>query len=199
MYQRVLRSQVGLPGELLALGWHFPIGTASKPSPVEGGTDARRGMPLPRSIVVLKQLITDEPNSRAVEPELLYEFVSMVLCTPNAQLVGLALDVLQPLVHLEHFAEQGFGAFPQPEQLGMSHAQQTPIYWTSPRLWHSPSAVRVLPISQRGCWSANCSLVSSGATAARSYRLGLLTSPVNGTRPKARVDGGSAPEVVAAL
>ena len=30
MYQRVLRSQVGLPGELLALGWHFPIGASSK-------------------------------------------------------------------------------------------------------------------------------------------------------------------------
>jgi hypothetical protein len=127
MYQRVLRSQVGLPGELLAVGWHFPIGVASKPSPVEGDTDARKacpskGMPLCRSIVVLMQLITDEPNSRAVEPELLYEFVSMVLCTTNAQLVGLAVDVLQPLVHREHFAEQGFGAFPQPEQLGMSHA-----------------------------------------------------------------------------
>jgi hypothetical protein len=77
--------------------------------------------------VVLKQLITDDLTSRAVEPELLYEFVSMVLCTPHAQLVGLTVDALQPLVHLEHVAEQGFGAFPQPAQLGMSHAQQTPI------------------------------------------------------------------------
>ncbi len=84
-------------------------------------------LPLLRSIVVLKQLITDEPTSRAVEPELLYEFVSMVLCTSDAQLVGLAVDVLQPLIHLEHFAEQGFGALPQPEQLVMSHAHPTPI------------------------------------------------------------------------
>src|SRR5918995_4775863 len=51
-----------------------------------------------------KQHIMDEPNSRLVEPELLYEFVSMVLCTPNAQLVGLTVDAFQPLVHLEHFA-----------------------------------------------------------------------------------------------
>jgi hypothetical protein len=50
------------------------------------------------------QLITDDLHSRAVEPELLYEFVSMVLCTPHAQLVGLTVDALQPLVHLEHFA-----------------------------------------------------------------------------------------------
>jgi len=84
-------------------------------------------MPLWRSILVLKQLIMDEVNSRAVESKMLYEFVSMVLCTPNAQLVGLTVDAVQPLIHLEHFAEQGFGAFPQPEQLGMSHAQQTPI------------------------------------------------------------------------
>src|SRR5215213_11116869 len=110
MYQRVLRKLVGSAGELLALGWHFPISAASKPSPVEGDTEARRGMPLRRSIVVLKQLITDEPNSRAVEPRLLYEFVSMVLCTPNAQLVDLAVGAFQPLVHLEHFAEQGFKA-----------------------------------------------------------------------------------------
>jgi hypothetical protein len=52
------------------------------------------GMLLWRSILVLKQLITDEFNSRAVEPELLYEFVSMVLCTPHAQLVGLAVDAI---------------------------------------------------------------------------------------------------------
>jgi hypothetical protein len=58
---------------------------------------------------------------------MLYEFVSMVLCTPHAQLVDLAVDAFQPLIHLEHFAEEGFGAFPQPEQLGVSHAQQTPI------------------------------------------------------------------------
>jgi hypothetical protein len=58
---------------------------------------------------------------------MLYEFVSMVLCTPHAQLVGLTVDAIQPLIHLEHFAEQGFGAVLQPEQLGMSRAQQTPI------------------------------------------------------------------------
>jgi hypothetical protein len=46
----------------------------------------------------------DEPNSHPVEPELLYEFVSMVLCTPDAQLVGLSVDAFQLLVHLEHFA-----------------------------------------------------------------------------------------------
>lgn len=51
----------------------------------------------------------------------------MVLCTPNAQLVGLTVDALQPLIHLKHFAEQDFRAFPQPEHLGMSRAQQTPI------------------------------------------------------------------------
>jgi hypothetical protein len=78
-------------------------------------------------MLVLKQRTTDEVNSRAVEPELLYELVSMVFYTPHAQLVGLIVGVLQPLIHLEHFTEQGFGAFPQPEQLGVSHAQQTPI------------------------------------------------------------------------
>ena len=62
------------------------------------------GLLLCRAIVVLKQLIMDEPNSRPVEPELLYEFVSMVLCTLNARLVGLTVDAFQPLVHLEHFA-----------------------------------------------------------------------------------------------
>src|SRR5215210_1351066 len=69
-----------------------------------------------------------------------------------------------------------------------------PSNWTSPGLGHSPSAMRIQPISQRDCWSAECSLVStSWATGARSFRLGLSTSPVNGTRPKARVDGGSTP------
>jgi hypothetical protein len=76
---------------------------------------------------VLKQLIADEPNSRAVEPELLYEFVSMVLCTLHAKLVDLTVDALQPLVHLENLAEHSLGAGLQPEQLGVGHAQQTPI------------------------------------------------------------------------
>jgi hypothetical protein len=74
-----------------------------------------------------KQHIMDEPNSRPVEPELLYEFVSMVLCTPNAQLVGLTVDAFQPLVHLEHFAEHRLRALLQPEQPGVAHAQQSPI------------------------------------------------------------------------
>src|SRR5215217_8579100 len=74
-----------------------------------------------------------------------------------------------------------------------------PYTWTSPSLWHSPSAGRVLPISQRGCWSANCSLVSSSwATGARSIPVDLSTSLVNGTCPKARVEGRSTPELVAA-
>ena len=47
----------------------------------------------------------DEFNVRTVEPDLLYEIVSMVLCTPNTQLVGLTIDTFQPLVHLELFAE----------------------------------------------------------------------------------------------
>jgi len=84
-------------------------------------------MLLCRSIQVLKQLITDEFNARAVEPELLYEFVSMVLCTPHAQLVGLTVDAIQPLIHLEHLAEQSLGTVRQPEQLGVVHAQQTSI------------------------------------------------------------------------
>ena len=72
------------------------------------------GMPLCRSIVVLTQLIMDEFNLRPVEPDLLYEIVSMVLCTPNAQLVGLTVDAFQPLVHLEHFAEHRLGVVLQP-------------------------------------------------------------------------------------
>ena len=45
-------------------------------------------------------------------------------------------------------------------------------------------------------WSANCSLVStSWATGARSFRLGLSTSPVNRTRPKARVEGEAHPRL----
>src|SRR5215211_4266966 len=63
-----------------------------------------QGMSLPRCSLVLKQLIMDELDSRPVKPELLYEFVSMVLSTPNAQLVGLTVDAFQPLVHLEHLA-----------------------------------------------------------------------------------------------
>jgi hypothetical protein len=46
----------------------LPYSAASKPLQVEGGTDVRRGMPLRCSIVVLKQLIKNEPNSRSVEP-----------------------------------------------------------------------------------------------------------------------------------
>jgi hypothetical protein len=69
----------------------------------------------------------DEPNLRPVEPELRYEFVSMVLCTPNAQLVGLTVDAFQPLVHLKHFAEHSLGVVLQPEQLGVAHAQHIPI------------------------------------------------------------------------
>jgi hypothetical protein len=69
----------------------------------------------------------DEFNSRPVEPELLYEFVSMVLCTPNVQLVGLTVDAFQPLVHLEHFAEHRLGVVFQPEQLGVAHAQHAPV------------------------------------------------------------------------
>ena len=51
----------------------------------------------------------------------------MLLCTPHAQLVGLAVDAIQPLVHLENLAEHSLGAVLQPEQLGVRHAHQTPI------------------------------------------------------------------------
>jgi hypothetical protein len=50
------------------------------------------------SLLVLNQLITDEVNLRTVDPELLYEFVSMVLCTPHAQLVSLTVGAIQPLI-----------------------------------------------------------------------------------------------------
>src|SRR5918997_4410883 len=73
-----------------------------------------------------------------------------------------------------------------------------PSKWTSPSLWHSPSALRILWISQRDCWSVDCSLVTSRATGARSFRFGLSTSPVNGTCPEARVEGGSSPQLAAA-
>ena len=63
----------------LTLGTEPPFHTVSIRSQVN-----TEGMLLCRSILVLKQLITDELNSRADEPKLLYEFVSMVLCTPNA-------------------------------------------------------------------------------------------------------------------
>jgi hypothetical protein len=39
---------------------------------------------------------------------------------------------------------------------------------------------------------------ASWTTGARSFRLGLSTSPVNGTHPKARVEGGSTLELAAA-
>jgi hypothetical protein len=65
------------------------------------GELAGETMPLCRSIGVLKQLITDEPNLRTVEPELLYHLVSLVFDAPHAQLVGLTVDAFQPLVHLE--------------------------------------------------------------------------------------------------
>jgi hypothetical protein len=34
----------------------------------------------------------DEPNVRTVEPELLYDLVSLVFDAPHAQLVGLTID-----------------------------------------------------------------------------------------------------------
>ena len=83
---------VGSCGELLTFGWLFPT---CGPLSFRRFREVQRrteGMLLCRSIVVLKQLIMDEPNLRPVEPELLYEFVSMVLCTPNAQLVSLTVD-----------------------------------------------------------------------------------------------------------
>ena len=73
------------------------------------------GLPLRRSIVVLTQLIMDKFNLRTVEPDLLFEIASMVLCTPNAQLVGLTIDAFQPLVHLELFGEHSLAAVLQPE------------------------------------------------------------------------------------
>ena len=73
------------------------------------------------------QLITDEFNVHAVEPELLYEILSMVLCTPDAQLVDLTVDAFQPLVHLEHFVEHCLGVVLQAEQLGVAWAQHTAI------------------------------------------------------------------------
>jgi hypothetical protein len=84
-------------------------------------------MPLGRSIVVLEQLMTDERNLRAIEPELLYHLVSLVLDAPHAQLVSLTVDAFQPLVHLEDRAKHSLGAVLQPEQLGVGHAQQSPI------------------------------------------------------------------------
>ena len=57
----------------------------------------------------------DEFNLRPVEPDLPYEIISMVLCTSNTQLVGLAIDTFQPLVHLELFAEHSLGVVLQPE------------------------------------------------------------------------------------
>src|SRR5215210_577764 len=107
----------------------LPYLRASKPSPIEGGTKTQaEGMPLGCLIVVLTQLIADEADSRPVGPHLLCKFVSMVLCAPNAQLVGLSVDAFQPLVHLEHLAKQSLGVIHQPEQLGVALAQQAPIY-----------------------------------------------------------------------
>src|SRR5215203_5998671 len=52
----------------------------------------------------------------------------MVLCTPNAQLVGLTVDAFPPLVNLEDRAKHSLGAVLQPEQLGVGHAQHAPIH-----------------------------------------------------------------------
>jgi hypothetical protein len=82
-------------------------------------------MLLGRSKVVLKQIMTDEPNLRAVEPDLLYHLVSLVLDAPHAQLVSLTVDAFQPLVHLEDHADHSLGAVLQSEQLGVAHAQQS--------------------------------------------------------------------------
>jgi hypothetical protein len=41
-------------------------------------------------------------------------------------------------------------------------------------------------------------MASSRATGARSFHFGLPTSPVNGTCPKARVEGRSTPEIAVA-
>jgi hypothetical protein len=77
--------------------------------------------------VIFKQLITDEPNLRTVDPELLYNLVPLVFDAPHAQLVSLTVDAFQPLIHLEDYAEHSLRAALQLEQLGVADAQQTPI------------------------------------------------------------------------
>src|SRR5919107_5111338 len=79
------------------------------------------------SIGIPNQLITDDPNSYAVEPELLYDLVSLVFDAPHAQLIGLSVDAFQPLVHLEHHPKHKLRAVLQLEQLGVAHAQHTPV------------------------------------------------------------------------
>src|SRR5215213_7203888 len=69
----------------------------------------------------------DEPNVRTVDPELLYDLVSLVFDAPYVQLVSLTVDAFQPLVHLEDRAKHRLGAVLQPEQLGVGYAQHAPI------------------------------------------------------------------------
>ena len=64
------------------------------------------GMILSRHIPVLKQLIMDEFDACAVEPQLLHQLLSLMLYAPHAQLIGLTIRAIWPLVHLKRLGRQ---------------------------------------------------------------------------------------------
>src|SRR5829696_1827691 len=194
--RRVAYVSTGAARALLSPGWHFPIRAASKPSPIEEGTHARKVCPyvipswslsnsarlslifvlsnLSCSTISFRRCSIRRTRNSSASPSTLSSHSSISNTTPSI--------VSERSFNLSNSAWDAHSSLPS--------------NWTSTSLRHSPSAVRILSISQRGCWSADCSLVpTSWATGARSFRLGLSTSPVNGTCPKARVEGEAYPRL----
>src|SRR5215203_4748319 len=197
--RRVAYVSTGAARAVGAPGWHFLIRAASKPSPIEEGTHARKVCPY----VVPSWSLSNSARVSLIRrlSNLSCSTISFRWCSmrrtrnssasPSTLSSHLSISKTVPSIVSERSFNLTNSAWDTHSSL--------PSTWTSPGLRHSPSAVRILSISQRGCWLADCSLVcTSWATGARSFRLGLSTSPVNGTCPKARVDGGSTPEIAAA-
>src|SRR5829696_6057709 len=198
--RRVAYVSTGAARALLSPGWHFPIRAASKPSPIEEGTHARKVCPY---------VIPSWSLSNSARLSLIFVLSNLSCSTISFRWCSIRRtrnSSASPSTLSSHWSiSKTVPSIVSERSFNLSNSawrthSSLPSNWTSPSLQHSPSAVRILSISQRGCWLADCSLVStSWATEARSFRLGLSTSPVNGTRPKARVDGGSTPEIVRRL
>src|SRR5215212_6909015 len=196
---RVAYASTGAARAVGSPGWHFPIRVASKPSPTEEGTHARKVCPY---------VVPSWSLSNSSRISLIFVLSNLSCSTISFRWCSMRRtrnSSASPSTLSSHWSiSKTVPSIVSERSFNLSNSawdihSTLPSTWTSPSLRHSPSALRILSISQRGCWLADCSLVStSWATGARSFRLGLSTSPVNGTRPKARVDGGSTLEIAAA-
>lgn len=169
---------------------HFPIRSASEPSLVKQGTDAREACPY-----VILSFLSLSNSSRTSEIPLRLNLScstsSFRWCStrrtrnssawPSAFSSYWSIWKIMPSIISELSSSLSSSA--------CSTHSRLPSNRTSPGLRHTPSVSRILVISQRGRGSVESLFVSSGATGVRFFRLGLSTSPANGTRPKARVEG----------